>query len=247
MLKVRVIPCLLADGSALVKGRGFDSWRRVGHVMQAARVHEARQVDELIILDIAATREGRGPNLELAAALTKDCFMPVAIGGGISTVEQIRDLLRAGADKVVIGTAALENPRIVVEASDKFGAQCITVAVDVKHRTVWGRCGTVDTGRYPAEFARHMTEAGAGEIILNRIERDGTMEGYDLDLIRRVSGAVRIPVVAAGGCSGYPDMAEAISAGAHAVSAGALFQFTDATPKSAARYLAEHGFAARAA
>lgn len=247
MLKTRVIPSLLCRGYDLVKGRGFDSWRRVGHVLQAARIHEMRQVDELLVLDIQA-RERGGPNLALIRGITEDCFMPLAVGGGISTVEHIRDLLRAGADKVVIGTAAVENSEFINEASDKFGAQAIVVSVDAKDGRVWSRNATMRDDRSPADYAAEMAYRGAGELLLNAVDRDGTLAGYDLRLLREVTdAAIRIPVIAAGGCSGYGDMAEAIRAGAHAVSAGALWQFSDCTPRGAAEYLAAQGFRTRVA
>ncbi|MDZ4345367.1 MAG: HisA/HisF-related TIM barrel protein [Candidatus Binatia bacterium] len=246
MLKTRIIPVLLANSYDLVKGQRFNAWRRVGHVLQAARVHEMRQVDELILLDIGATARG-GPNFDLVRALTKDCFMPLSVGGGISTLEHIREMLRSGADKVVLGTTAVERPEFINAASDRFGAQAIVVSVDAKDGFVWSRNGTRRDERSPLQFACEMQDRGAGEILLNAVDRDGTLTGYDLDLIREVSAAVRIPLVAAGGCSGYEDMAEALRAGAHAVSAGALFQFCDSTPRGAAEHLTREGFVMRKA
>lgn len=245
MVKTRVIPVLLRRGSSLVKGKSFDSTRSVGLALQAARIHQQRGVDELVILDVAAQD---GPDIAFVKELTEGCFMPLTVGGGVRTLDHIRDLLASGADKVVIGTAAYRTPRLIEEASRKFGAQAITVAIDVdQHGSVHVESGKYPTQQWSVEYAKRMERLGAGEILLTSIPRDGTMEGYDLDLIQRVSHAVNIPVIAAGGCSGYRDMADAITAGAHAVAAGALFLFEDSTPQGAAKYLHQHGFNTRLA
>lgn len=245
-LKTRIIVSLLARGYELVKGKRYDSWRRVGHVLQAARVHQMRNVDELLVLDIGA-RERGAPDFQLIRELTADCFMPLAVGGGISTLEHIKELLRSGADKVVLGTVAVENPEFVNAASDKFGAQAVVVSVDVRDGKVCSHNGTKCSDKTPVAFARECASRGAGEILLQSIERDGTLAGYDQDLIREVAAAVRVPVVASGGCSGYQDMAEALRSGAHAVAAGALWSFTDSTPRAAALYLAKQGVRTRVA
>ncbi|MDP2618615.1 MAG: imidazole glycerol phosphate synthase cyclase subunit [Hyphomicrobiales bacterium] len=248
MLKTRIIPTLLSRSGALVKGRGFHANRVVGHVLQAARVHQMRGVDEIVVLDIAATPEGRGPDTGLIADLTAECFMPVTVGGGVRSVDDIRDLLRAGADKVAINTAAVRTPGIVQEAAERFGSQAVVISIDVRAGEVSTRCGTEATGLDPVAWAREVERLGAGEIILCAVERDGTMAGYDREMIAKVSQAVRIPVVASGGCSGYPDMADVLeTTEAHGLGVGALFQFCDATPKGAAEYLAGRGFAMRVA
>lgn len=231
MLAVRVIPIMLCDGHKLVKGKRFLNDRVVGHAAQAARVHAMRAVDELMILDVTATRDGRGPNLSLIEEITDTCFIPVTVGGGIAKVDQIRDLLKCGADKVCIGNAARENPRLITEAASRFGSQAIVVPVD------YPRDSTLKAAYYAS--------MGAGEILLNNMERDGTMEGYDLDLIRYVSSSVAVPVIACGGCRDYDDMAAAVMAGASAAAAGALFQFDDATPQEAVRHLAGIGIEVR--
>lgn len=240
----RIIPTLLVRGRQLVKGKAFDSWRSVGLAAQAARIHQGRGVDELVLLDIAATKEGRGPDLTLVADLSEVCFMPLAVGGGVRTVEDVRALLRAGADKVVLGELANELTTMR-SISNAVGRQAIVAAIDV------GKDGMSRTrnGTYPwsdAVTACVLAEQwGAGEIMLTSIEREGAMEGYDLDLIRRVSEAVGIPVIAHGGCGSYAHMVEAIDAGASAVAAGSLFLFTEATPAGAAAYLAQHGHETR--
>lgn len=243
MLATRVIPTLLTRGRELVKGERFNSWRCVGVTAQAVRIHQSREVDELCLLDIAATREGRGPDLSLVSELAEVCFMPLTVGGGVTKVSDVRDLLRAGADKIAIGEAAWTTD-VVRQVADVVGCQAVVVTCDVVERledVVGARCmREVAPGR-----ARWAQEQGAGEILLTSVDREGTLQGYDLDLIKAVSEAVTIPVVAHGGCSGYEDMLNAIKAGAHAVAAGALFLFTEATPLEAARYLKKNGIEAR--
>lgn len=231
MLAVRIIPTLLYRGATLVKGRQFRSWRSVGHVQQAARIHAMRGVDELCCLDIGATPEGRGPDFDLVEKLTDGNFCPVTVGGGVRTVEDVKLLLRAGADKVCIKSAYWSIP----EFARAFGSQAIVAAVDY-----------IDSYRdVGIRNAMAMEQGGAGEILLTSIDREGTMEGYDLDTIKAVSEAVSIPVIAHGGCGTYAHMLEAIQAGASAVAAGAMFQFSDNTPKGAAEYLAAKGIEVR--
>lgn len=229
-LAVRVIPTLLAKGTRLVKGKRFSADRIVGHVQQAARVHQARGVDELIILDVEATPKGRGPNFDAIRALTEDCFMPLTVGGGVRTMDDIERLLKAGADKVAIKTCL----QLGWDASKRFGSQAIVAVMD-----------ELPPYHLVDDVARMCQDMGYGEIILTAIEREGTMDGYDLGLISTVSAAVTIPVIAHGGCSGPEDMLAAIRAGASAVAAGALFQFTDHTPMSCARWLSQRGVETR--
>ena len=192
------------------------------------RLLERRAIDEIIILDVS----GMAPRFDEIKQLCEPLFCPITIGGGIKNVADIKRLLAGGADKVAINSMAIQRPEFIREASERFGAQAITVCIN---------CPQDD----PAAFAAKMEHHGAGEILLTSIDRDGTLEGYDLDLIREVSTAVGIPVIACGGCGSYEDMQSAIDAGAHAVAVGALFQFREATPKGAARYLCDHGIPAR--
>jgi cyclase len=245
MLAKRIIPTLLTKGRQLVKGRCFDSWRSVGLAAQAVRIHQQRGVDELALMDITATAEGRGPDLNLIEELTAKCFMPLAVAGGIRTVEDVRNLLSAGADKAIIGTAAHENPRLLSEITNKVGSQAICVAIDVKAGTVWTHSGTKNTGIDPLTYAVLAEKNGAGEILLTSIDLDGTMKGYDLDLIGKISHALHIPVIASGGGGTYEDFHKAILAGADAVAGGAIFQFSDCTPKGAAEYLQRKGIEVR--
>ena len=244
-LASRIIPVILAKGQQAVKGQRFDSWRSVGQLRQAIRVYEMRQVDEVIILDIAATPEGRPPNAEWVRDFAGEFFCPVTVGGGIRTLDHIRSLLAAGADKVTINTAAVETPDLITAAAHKFGAQAVVVSIDVRCDNVYTRCGTVDTGLDPVAWAKEVCSRGAGEILLNRVERDGVLDGYDLDLVESVSGAVGVPVIACGGAGSYEDFRLALAAGAHAVAASAIFHFTQVRPADVAEYLAQHGIPVR--
>lgn len=232
-LATRIIPTLLCRGRQLVKGKQFNAWRSVGLVAQAVRIHQARGVDELVMLDIAATKEGRGPDLKLVEELTKDCFMPLAVGGGVRSIDDIQDLLRAGADKVVIKSAGLD---LVRRASKIVGCQAIVAAMDYDDDVPpWQR----------TRIAQEWADAGAGEILLTRMDYEGMMHGYDLRTIYAVARDVDIPVIAHGGCGTYEHILRAVQAGASAVAAGAMFQFTDATPLGAAEYLATQGIETR--
>ena len=242
MLAKRIIPTLLYRGATLVKGRGFNSWRSVGHALQAARIHAARGVDELVMLDIGATPSRTEPNYALIESLTADAFTPIAVGGGITKLSQIKRLLSAGADKIVIGSSLAA----LTEAADTVGCQAVVAAIDYDATgQVWRQCGLEATGMDVVAMARLAEGAGAGEIMLTCIVREGGMEGYDLETLTRVVEAVSIPVIAHGGCGTYEHMHEAIQAGADAVAAGAMFQFTDQTPKGAAEYLAAQGVEVR--
>ncbi len=251
MLKVRIIPTLLFKDYGLVKGVGFDSWRRVDTALPAIKVYNTRQVDELVFLDIVATSEGHTIDYEEIDMLADECFMPMTVGGGVRTVEDIRKLLRAGADKVCINTAAVQDPKLISEAAAMFGAQCIVISIDARKRReggyeVYTHSGTKPEGLSPSDWAKEAEARGAGEIILTSIERDGTMEGYDLDLIRSVTRSVTIPVIASGGAGNYDHMVDAISkAKASAVAAASIFHFTEQTPMEAKQFLAAKGIPTR--
>lgn len=251
MLKVRVIPTLLWKEVGLVKGVGFDSWRRVGTVLPAVKVYNTRQVDELIVVDITATAEGRAPDYEEIRAFAAECFVPLTIGGGVRTLEDVKALLRAGADKVCLNSAAYQNPALVREAAERFGSQCVVISIDAKREAdgsyqCYSHSGKRPTGRDPVAWAREMAEKGAGEILITSIERDGTMEGYDCELVRRVTTAVAIPVIASGGAGSYQDLYRAIAeGGASAVAAASIFHFTQQTPMEAKLYLSQQGVPVR--
>ncbi len=231
MHKIRIIPVLLLRDWGLEKSIRFDNPVYIGSPINAARVFNGRNVDELILLDIIATEKRRGPIIDIVSQITEEAFMPVTVGGGIRSVEMIRELLNAGADRAVINTCAVEDPNVVTRGTDCFGSQCIVVSIDVKKHhegmyEVYTHGGQHPTGLDPLEHALHMQKRGAGEILLNSIDQDGTMEGYDVDFIRRVSDALTIPVIACGGAGKVEHFADAVHHGrASAVAAGALFLF----------------------
>jgi cyclase len=251
VLKVRVIPTLLYKDVGLVKGRSFDSWRRVGAAMQAIKVYEMREVDELVLLDIAATLEGRPPDFALVDDLADECFMPMTVGGGVRTADDVGRLLQVGADKVAVNSHALGSPELISSASRRYGAQCVVASIDARRAGPgrWEVCthaGTRPLGRDAVLQARLVEAWGAGEVLLTSIDRDGTMEGYDVDLVRAVSAAVGIPVIASGGCGRYEDMVAAVrEGGASAVAAASIFHFTHQTPLEAKRHLAAAGIPVR--
>ena len=251
MLKARIMPTLLYKDVGLVKGIGFDSWRRVGSAMQTIKVYNVRQVDELVLLDIRATLDGRGPDLELIDDLADECFMPLTVGGGVRTIEDVRQLLMVGADKVSVNTAALDTPGLIGEIRDRFGSQCAVVSVDARRAPdgtyeVFTHSGTRPTGKDPVDVASLAEQMGAGEILLTSIDRDGTMQGYDVELTCRVASAVNIPVIASGGAGSYEHMADVLRQGkASAVAAASIFHFTEQTPLEAKRHLMAEGFPVR--
>lgn len=253
MLKVRVIPTLLWKNFGLVKGVGFDSWRRTGPVLPTIKVYNSREVDELILVDITAINEGAVPDTDSISDFSDECVVPFTVGGGITTEAQIVSLLRAGADKVSINSAFYVNPSLLNQAAHKFGVQCIVASVDVRRRddgrlVCFSHAGTRDTGREAVAWSRELSDRGAGEILLTSIDRDGTMTGYDLDLVERVASQLTIPVIASGGAGGYQDMIDVVTrAGASAVAAASIFHFTEQTPAGAKAAMRAAGIPVRAA
>ncbi|MCB0978682.1 MAG: imidazole glycerol phosphate synthase subunit HisF [Acidimicrobiales bacterium] len=250
MLKVRIIPTLLYRDFGLVKGERFDSQRAVGSALQAVKVYNLRGVDELMFLDVTATRQDREPDFALIDELADDCFMPLTVGGGIRSVDHARRLLEVGADKVAVGTGVVECEGLVEAIASRFGAQCVVAVIDVRRdddgrASAWIRSGTSATGLDPVELAVQVERAGAGEILLQSIERDGTMIGYDLDMIASVSDAVSVPVIASGGAGTYEHMVEALGSGASALAAGAIYHFTQQTPMEAKSAIAAAGYPVR--
>ena len=233
MLAHRIIPTILVRDGHLVKGTQFSADRIVGNALQAARIHAMRGVDEILILDVTATQEQREPDYEMIRKLTETARVPVTVGGGLHELKAVQQLLDAGADRVCIGTSFA----LIGDIAKYYGSQAVTVTLDIGEHE--------ETATDAMMSAAYLRDLGAGEIILQSVLRDGTMSGYDLELINDVGAMVSIPVVASGGCSGYEDMYNAINAGADAVAAGALFQFTNATPAGAAEYLHERGVEVR--
>ncbi len=251
MLKTRIIPCLDVKDGRVVKGVNFVDLIDAGDPVEQAKVYDAAGADELCFLDITASHENRGTILEVARQTAEQCFMPLTIGGGVRTVEDIRALLLAGADKVSINTAAVRDPDFVAQASGKFGAQCIVVAIDAKTVApgkweIFTHGGREPTGIDAVEFARLMEEKGAGEILLTSMDRDGTRAGFNLPLTRAISDAVRIPVIASGGVGTLDHLVEGVTEGrASAVLAASIFHFGQHTITEAKAHMTAAGVAVR--
>lgn len=251
MLKIRVIPTLLWKNIGLVKGVGFNSWRRVGSIHPAVRVYNTRQVDEMIIVDISATAEDAEPDFETLREIAHECFVPLTFGGGIRSIEHITNALRLGADKISVNSAAMADPSLIKRASERFGAQCVVVSIDaVKHDDgkyyCYTHAGSKKTDKEVVAWACEAEQLGAGEILLTDVHLDGSMKGYNQELINMVASAVSIPVIASGGAGKMEDFSEAIvESGASAVAAASLFHFTQVTPLEIKKYLAEKGVMVR--
>ena len=250
MLKIRIIPTILYRDAGVVKGRSFDAWRRVSSPIEAVRVYTMREVDELLFLDISATPGSGFPDLDLISEMSDSCTVPFSVGGGIKNVDMVRDVMKAGADKVVVNSAAYKRHGLIPKISNSFGSQCIIASIDVCETKDGYRsaieCGTVVTETGPVELALRYERDGAGEILITSIPRDGTMQGYDIVLIRQVSDAVSIPVIASGGAGNYEHMYEALTEGkANAVASAAMYHFTQQTPREAKLYLRDKGVPVR--
>lgn len=244
MLKIRVIPCLTIKGLRLVKSIRFSEHRNIGSYIAAARVFNARDVDEMIVLDLDAKHEGLHP--ELISEIAKECFMPLTVGGGVKTLEDISLLLRLGADKVSINSAAVLDPEFITAASAQFGSQCIVVSIDVRFQKggweVFIHGGKKATGLSPVFFAKEAEKRGAGEIFLTSIDHDGCMDGYDLLLVKNVAEAVSLPVIASGGAGNQAHCVSVVrEGGASAVSAASMYQYTEITPRMIKGELAKCG------
>lgn len=252
MLTKRIIPCLDVKDGRVVKGVSFVNLRDAGDPVEIARKYDAEGADELCFLDITASHENRGILLDVVRRTAAEVFMPLTVGGGVRTLEDIRDLLLAGADKVSINTAAVQNPTFVKDAVGKFGSQCIVVAIDAKRTpqesrwTVYTHGGRKDTERDAVEWARTVESYGAGELLLTSMDQDGTKEGYDIELTRSVSEAVRIPVIASGGAGQLDHLHTVMSEGkADAVLAASIFHFRQFSIGDAKQFLQSKGVAVR--
>ncbi|MDN7120920.1 imidazole glycerol phosphate synthase subunit HisF [Nocardioides sp. ChNu-153] len=232
-LAVRVIPCLDVDGGRVVKGINFQELRDAGDPVELARTYDAEGADELTFLDISASHEGRATTLEIVSATAEQVFIPLTVGGGISSVEDVDRLLRAGADKIAVNTAAIRRPELIAEIADRFGNQVLVLSVDARRAASGTDSGfevTTHGGRRSAgldavAWAARASELGAGEILLNAMDADGTQDGFDLELLRAVRGVVSVPVIASGGAGALEHFAPAVDAGADAVLAATVFHF----------------------
>lgn len=252
MLAKRIIPCLDVNAGRVVKGVNFLGLRDAGDPVEVARIYDREGADELCFLDITASHEQRGIILDVVARTADEVFMPLTVGGGINRLEDIKKLLRAGADKVSINTGAVARPEFVREAAETFGSQCIVVAIDAKRNgngwEVFTHGGRKPTGIDACEWAERMAADGAGEILLTSMDRDGTKIGYDLELTRAVSERVAIPVIASGGVGNLQHILEGFTAGkASAALAASIFHYREYTIAECKRFLSENGIAVRPA
>lgn len=231
MFRPRIIPCLLLKNRGLVKSVKFNKYRYIGDPMNAVKIFNEHEADELIFLDIDASKEKRTIPINLITKIGEEAFMPFAVGGGIRTIEQMKDILKAGAEKIILNTAAIKNPKLIKEASEEFGSSTIVVSIDVKNNFfkkerifIYG--GRKPTSYEPVEFAKIAAEMGAGEIMITSIENDGLMKGYDIELIKKISNSVNIPVIACGGAGNLSDFRKGYKEGnASALAAGSFFVY----------------------
>lgn len=234
MLKTRVIPCLLLDNNALIKTVKFKNPTYIGDPLNAIRIYNEKEVDELMVLDIFATSKNKRPSFKLIADLAAECFMPLAYGGGIKSLDDAKELFQLGIEKIVLSTASIENPKLITEIAKKYGNQAVVVCIDYK-KNFWGKIkiftnnGEKAIESNPVEHAKIVQDLGAGEILLYSIERDGTFMGYDIEMLKKVTEAVNIPVIACGGAGKLEHFKEAVNeGGASAVAAGSMVVYQGA-------------------
>ncbi|MBQ2792204.1 MAG: imidazole glycerol phosphate synthase subunit HisF [Oscillospiraceae bacterium] len=251
MLAKRIIPCLDVRDGMVVKGVNFVGIKEVGDPVECAMEYDRQGADEICFLDITATHEGRGTMIDVVRRTAKKVFVPLTVGGGIRTVEDYRDILRAGADKVSVNSAAIRNPELIRQAADKFGSQCVVVAVDAKQRpdggwSVFVNGGRIDTGLDALEWIKQCEKLGAGEILLTSMDADGTKNGFDLSLTDAVTRSVGIPVIASGGCGKLSDFSDVFQkTGADAALAASLFHYKELTVGQVKAHLAAEGIPVR--
>ena len=249
MLARRIIPCLDVAGGRVVKGVHFQDLRDAGDPVAQAGRYDADGADELVFLDISASPEARHTTLEMVSRVAESIFIPFTVGGGVRSVSDAGAVLRAGADKIAVNTAAARDPSLISRLADNFGTQCVVAAVDVRREgnrfTVVVKGGREPTSLEAPEWTRRLESLGAGEILLTSMDRDGTGQGYDLELLRRVTSGVNIPVIASGGAGQLSHLAEALEAGAHGVLAATIFHYHESSLPRARAYLRERGYPVR--
>jgi len=250
MLKNRIIPCLDVKNGRVVKGINFVDLKDAGDPVEQAKIYSEGGADEICFLDITASNENRSTIYEVVKKTSEKCFVPLTVGGGVRSIEDINKLLKCGADKVSINTAAVQNTKIVIESSLKFGSQCIVVAIDAKRKgdswEIFTHGGRKETGINAIKFAKQMEEYGAGELLVTSMDRDGTQKGYDIDLIKEISEMVGIPIIASGGVGNLDHLAEGITKGkANAVLAASIFHYGKYSLKEAKQYLDSKGIPVR--
>ncbi|MCR4650893.1 MAG: imidazole glycerol phosphate synthase subunit HisF [Lachnospiraceae bacterium] len=248
----RVIPCLDVNNGRVVKGVNFVNLRDAGDPVEIATAYDRAGADEVVFLDITASSDGRDTVVDMVREVAKKLFIPFTVGGGIRTVEDFRKILREGADKVAVNSAAIKRPELIREASEKFGSQCVVVAIDAKRRSdgsgwnIYLNGGRVDTGIDAIEWAVKAESLGAGEILLTSMDKDGTKSGFDIELTSRIADAVKIPVIASGGAGAVEHFAEAVTEGhADAVLAASLFHYKELEIKEVKKYMADQGIEVR--
>jgi len=250
MLKNRIIPCLDVKNGRVVKGINFVDLKDAGDPVEQAKVYSDGGADEICFLDITASNENRNTIYNVVKDTSKKCFVPLTVGGGVRSIEDINKLLNCGADKVSINTAAVQNAELVIESSKKFGSQCIVVAIDAKKNSeiweVFTHGGRKNTGINAIEFAKKMEECGAGELLITSMDRDGTQVGYDIDLMNKISSTINIPVIASGGVGNLDHLVDGIKLGkASAVLAASIFHYGKYSVKEAKQYLDSKGIPVR--
>jgi|TARA_Y100000782_G_scaffold35173_1_gene39354 cyclase len=250
MLKNRIIPCLDVKNGRVVKGINFVDLKDAGDPVEQAKVYSDGGADEICFLDITASNENRDTIYNVVKDTSKKCFVPLTVGGGVRSIEDINKLLNCGADKVSINTAAVQNAELVIESSKKFGSQCIVVAIDAKKNgeiwEVFTHGGRKNTGINAIEFAKKMEECGAGELLITSMDRDGTQVGYDIDLMNKISSTINIPVIASGGVGNLDHLVDGIKLGkASAVLAASIFHYGKYSVKEAKQYLDSKGIPVR--
>ena len=250
MLKNRIIPCLDVKNGRVVKGVNFVDLKDAGDPVEQAKIYSDSGADEICFLDITASNENRDIIYEVVERTSKNCFVPLTVGGGVRSIDDINKLLNCGADKVSINTAAVLNPEVIVESSKKFGSQCIVVAIDAKKNQdkweIFTHGGRKNTGTNAIEFAKKIEDCGAGELLVTSMDRDGTLDGYDIDLMSKISAKVNIPVIASGGVGNLDHLVDGIKLGhASAVLAASIFHYGKHSVKEAKEYLDSKGIPVR--
>ncbi len=249
MLKNRIIPCLDVKNGRVVKGINFVDLKDAGDPVEQAKIYSDGGADEICFLDITASNENRDTIYEVVEKTSKKCFVPLTVGGGVRSIEDINKLLNCGADKVSINTAAVQNPEVVVESSKKFGSQCIVVAIDAKKNgdmwEIFTHGGRNKTGINAIEFAKKMEKNGAGELLVTSMDKDGTQSGYDIELMKNISSSVNIPVIASGGVGTLDHLVDGIKSGANAVLAASIFHYGTFSIEEAKQYLASKNIPVR--
>lgn len=246
MVKKRIIPKFLVRGGRLVKAiKFFENFREAGNAVSTAKVYDSYGVDEMIFLDIDATPENRNIDTQIIKRVSEEVFMPFTVGGGVRDLKQIEELLKSGADKVSINSAAINNSKFISQAASRFGDQCIVAAIDYRALNegcfVYGQCGKNKTNLDLESWALKMEDAGAGEIMITSIDRDGTMDGYDLDIIESLANKIEKPLIASSGAGNLKHCHDALDAGASAITISSMFIFTDNSPIKVRTYLSDKG------